>query len=63
MFLVRMKRLRDVTLDDRIVCSQQVHLSLLRKLPDTSEFDVIGQGYAYLWHMPTVQLEWREASC
>jgi hypothetical protein len=57
-----MERLRDVILDDCVVCSQQVCSSLLRELPDTSEFGVIGQGYAYSQHIPTVQLEWREAS-
>jgi hypothetical protein len=56
-----MERLRDVILDDRVMCSQQVHSSLLRELPDTNEFGVIGQGYAYLRHIPTIQLEWHKA--
>jgi hypothetical protein len=58
-----MERLRDAIVDDRIVCSQQVCSSLLRELPDTIEFGVIGQGHAYSQHIPTIQLEWCEASC
>jgi hypothetical protein len=62
MFLIGMKCLRDATLIDHVMCSQQVHLSLLHELPDTSELGVSGHGYAYSWHIPTVQLEGRKAS-
>jgi hypothetical protein len=62
MFLIGVKHLQDVILNDHVMCCQQVQSILLRKLPDTSELGVGGHGYAYSQHIPTVQLEWRKAS-